>query len=68
MAVAAMYRGRAMLAPTSFIKNNGAAAKSQLHRIFVFAPRGENSPIVIIYYFVSIIYNIVPPPTTTSPS
>jgi len=34
MAVAAMYRGRAMLAPTSFIKNNGAAAKLQLRRIY----------------------------------
>ena len=46
--------------PASFIQNNGAAAKSQLHRIFVFAPWGENSTILIIYYFLSIIYNIVP--------
>jgi tRNA(Met) C34 N-acetyltransferase TmcA len=49
MAVAAMYRGRTMSASASFIKINGAAAKSQLHRIFVFAPRGENSTIFITF-------------------
>jgi len=34
MAVAAMYRGRTMSAPASFIKNNGTAAKLQLCRIY----------------------------------